>query len=101
MAETDESTGPMAFTASFPPEERFAATAAEIAARLAASCGCAAEAADEVRTAVGAAFGEALTMAAAAAEGIDVTLRTADAAFEADVACGGRALLHCSKARPS
>jgi hypothetical protein len=99
MAEPDESTGPMAFTASFPPEERFAATAGEIAARLAAACGCAAEAADEIRNAVAAAFGEAL--AVAAASGIDVALRTDDGAFEADVACGGRALLHCSKARSS
>jgi hypothetical protein len=101
MAEPDESTGPMAFTASFPPEERFAATAGEIAARLAAACGCGAEAADEIRNAVGAAFGEALALAVAAASGIDVALRTEDGAFEADVACGGRALLHCSKARSS
>jgi hypothetical protein len=99
MAEPDESTGPMAFTASFPAEERFAATAGEIAARLAAACGCAAEAADEIRNAVGAAFGEAL--ANASPSGIDVTLRTDNGSFEADVACGGRALLHCSKTRSS
>ena len=101
MADTDEPAGPMAFAATFPPEARFAATAAEIAARLAAASGCAAEAADEVRIAVGAAFGEALALTAAAASGIDLTLRTGDAAFEADVACGGRALLHRSMARSS
>jgi len=101
MAEPDESTGPMAFAANFPPEARFAPTAAEIAARLAGACGCTAEAADEIRAAVVAAFGAALALAPAAASGIDVTLRTGGAAFEADVACGGRSLLHCSKARSS
>jgi hypothetical protein len=97
MAETAESTGPMAFAASFPPEARFAATAAELAGRLAAACGCAADAAEEIRRAVDRAFGEAL--AAAGASGIDVTLRTDDGAFEAGVACGGRAFLHCSRTR--
>jgi hypothetical protein len=101
MAGTDESTGPVAFSARFPPEDRFAATAAEIAGRLAAACGCAADAADEIRTAVSRAFGEALALEAAGASGIDVTLRADDGGFEADVACGGRALLHCSRTRAS
>jgi hypothetical protein len=91
----------MAFTANFPPEARFAPTAAEIAARLAGACGCAAETADEIRAAVVAAFGAALALAAAATSGIDVTLRAGGSAFEADVACGGHSLLHCSKARTS
>jgi len=99
MTETAESTGPVAFAANFPPEARFAATAAELAGRLAAACGCAPEAAEEVRGAVNRAFGEALAPAAAGGNGIDVTLRTDDGAFEADVACGGRAILHCSKTR--
>jgi hypothetical protein len=97
MTETAESTGPVAFAARFPPEERFAATAAEIAGRLASACGCAADAADEIRGEVSRAFGEAV--AAPGASDIDVTLRTDDGAFEADVACGGRAILHCSKTR--
>jgi hypothetical protein len=97
MPETAESTGPMAFAANFPPEERFAATAAEIAGRLAVACGCAADAAEEIRGAVSRAFGEA--MAAAGSSGIDVTQRTDDGAFEADVASGGRAVLHCSRQR--
>lgn len=101
MSETDESTGPMAFLASFPPDERFAATVGEIACRLAAACGCPAEAADEVRNAVSAAFGEAVPLAAASASDVDLALRTADGAFEAEVACGGRALLRCSKTRSS
>ena len=42
---------------------------------------------------------EALGPAAAGGNGIDVTLRTDDGAFEADVACGGQAILHCSKTR--
>jgi len=97
MTETADSTGPMAFAANFPPEERFVATAAELAARLAVACGCGPEAADDLRGAVGRAFGEAL--ASEADGGVDVTLATDDGAFEADVACGGRAILHCSKTR--
>jgi hypothetical protein len=99
MTETAESTGPVAFAARFPPEARFAATVGELAARLAAACGCAPEAAEEVRGAVRGAFGEALASAAAGGHGIDVTLRTDDGAFEADIACGGRTLLHCSRTR--
>jgi hypothetical protein len=60
MSETAQSIGPVAFAARFPPEERFVATAAEIAARLAAACGCAPEAAEEVRGAVSRAFSEAV-----------------------------------------
>ena len=99
MTETAESTGPMAFAARFPPEARFAATAGELAAKLAASCGCAPEAAEQLRGAVNGAFAEALAPAAAGGHGIDVTLRTDNGAFEADVACGGRTLLHCSQTR--
>jgi hypothetical protein len=99
MIETAESTGPVAFAASFPPEDRFAATAGELAARLAASCGCAPETAEEVRRAVHRAFGEALASAASGGRGIDLTLRTDDGAFEADVACGGQAILHCARTR--
>jgi len=99
MAETAESTGPVAFAARFPPEARFAATAAELAARLAESCGCAPQAAQEIRGAVNRAFGDALASAAAVGSDIDLSLRTDDGAFEADLACGGRAILHCSKNR--
>ena len=101
MSDTAEPIGPVAFAVSFPPEARFAATAGDLAARLASVCGCAPGAAEEVRGAVNRAFGEALASAAAGGSGIDVTLRTDDGAFEADVACGGRAILHCSKTRSS
>ena len=99
MDDTDGTPGPVAFAASFPPEERFAATAAELAARLAAACGCAPEASEEVRGAVGRAFTEVLPSAAAGRHGIEVTLRSDERAFEADVACGGQAVLHCTKTR--
>ena len=97
MAETDEIAGPMAFEARFPPEDRFAATAGEIAARLAVTCGCAPGAAEEVRGEVSRAFAAAL--ASSGGEGLQLTLRAEDGAFAADLACGGRALLHCSKTR--
>jgi hypothetical protein len=99
MAELDDTIGPMAFAASFPPEERFAATAGEIAARLAAACGCASDAVDAVREAVCRTFGEAVAGAESGGHVIDVTVRSDGATFEADLACGGQALLHCAKPR--
>jgi hypothetical protein len=101
MAEPDATTGPLAFAASFPPEERFAATAGELAARLAAACGCTSAAADDVRHEISRTFGEAIAGAASSGAAIDVTVRADGAAFEADLTCGGQALLHCSKPRSS
>ena len=99
MAELDDTIGPIAFAASFPPEQRFAATAGEISARLASACGCAAAAVDAVRDAVSRGFGEAVGGAASGGHAIEVTIRSDGAAFEADLACAGQALLHCSKSR--
>ena len=101
MAETTETTAPLAFAASFPPEERFVATAAELAGRLAASCGCAAEAVEEIRTAVHGAFREALASSGPCGPCIDLTLQAEDGVFNADVASGGAALCHCSRPRTS
>jgi hypothetical protein len=95
MSESDEFSGPVVFEARFPPDSRFAATAGELAARLAAACGCAPHATEEVRGDVSRAFGEALGSAGGA--GLDLTLRADRGAFEAELACDGRALLHCSK----
>lgn len=99
MTETVESTSPLVFTASFPPEERFVATAAEIAARLAASCGCDPAAAGDIRGAVVGAFRQALAETAAGPRGVDLTLRAANGVFDADVAFGGAELCHCSRTR--
>jgi hypothetical protein len=97
MTETADTTGPLAFAASFPPDERFAATAAEIAGRLAVSCGCAAEAAEEIRGAVHSAFRQALASSVPGGAGIDLTLRAEDGVFDADVTFGGADLCHCSR----
>lgn len=99
MTETSEATGPLAFAARFPPEARFVATAAELAARLAAASGCAAAAAEDIRGTVQTAFQEALASASAPDAGIDLTLRAGDGVFEAELASGGAALCHCSKPR--
>ena len=99
MTESDEFSGPVVFEARFPPEARFAATAAGLAARLAAACGCAPRASEDVRDEVSRAFGEA--QASAGGAGIDLTLRADRGAFEAELACGGRAFLHCSKTAPA
>ena len=97
MFETSETLAPLAFAASFPPEARFVATAAEIAGRLAASCGCSAEAAEEIRGAVHGAFLEVLAASAPGGACIDLTLLANDGVFDADVASGGAALCHCSR----
>lgn len=101
MAESTETTAPLAFAASFPPEERFVATAADLAGRLAASSGCAAGAVEEVRAAVLAAFGVALASAGPCGPCIDLTLHAEDGVFNADVASGGAAICHCSRPRTS
>ncbi len=101
MTETSDATGPLAFAARFPPEERFAATAAELSARLAAASGCALGAAEEIRSAVLTAFQNALASAPAIDAGIDLTLRAGDGVFDAHLASGGASLCQCSKPRTS
>lgn len=99
MTDTPESAGPLGFAANFPPDERFAATAGELGARLAAASGCAPDAADAIRDAVDAAFRIAVAAAGAGGSGVDVMFRTTGGAFDADVARGHDAFLHCSKPR--
>jgi hypothetical protein len=99
MTDPETATGPLAFAASFPPEERFAATAAEIAARLAAGAGCVSSATEEIRGAVVTAFRGALAAAGRNGLTIDLALRTTDGAFDADLTCGRAAVLHCSRPR--
>jgi hypothetical protein len=99
MVEPSASAGPLALAASFPPEPRFAATAAEIAARLAMTSGCSLEAAEEIRGAVDRAFRSALASPGAGEPGIDVAFKTTDGFFDADVASGGAAFCHCSRPR--
>jgi hypothetical protein len=99
MAETDTAAGPLAFAATFPPEERFAATAAELAARLAVSAGCSPAAAEELRAAVDGAFRRVLASSRDARAAIDLTLKTADGVFDADLAAGGVGVFHCSRPR--
>ena len=98
MTDIAPSTGPLAFAASFPPEERFASTAGELAGRLAASAGCAEQAAGEIRGAVDAAFRQALADGGADGPDIELTLRTSDGTFDAALASGAVRVLHCSRA---
>ncbi len=94
MTETSDATGPLAFAASFPPEERFAATAAELAARLAG----------RVRLRGGRGRGNPGRRAdgvpggprgGRGADGAASTSRCgpADGVFDADLACGRRGAL--------
>ena len=99
MAETDPEPGPLAFAASFPPEEQYASTAADLAARLAASAGCVAQAAGEIRAAVAAAFREAVATSRSDGAPVELALRASDAAFSADVTRGGSSVLHWTRTR--
>ena len=99
MAETDGAPGPLAFAASFPPEERFASTAAELAARLAGSAGCVSEAAGEIRAAVAAAFRQAIANARPDGPAVELALRASDSSFSADVTCDGSSVLHWTRTR--
>ncbi len=99
MADPEGAPGPLAFAASFPPDERFASTAAELAARLAGSAGCVAHAAGEVRAAVEAAFRQAVADAQPDRPAIEIALTASDASFTADVTCGGSSVLHWTRKR--
>jgi hypothetical protein len=99
MVDTDSTPGPLAFAASFPPEERFAVTAAELAAKLAGSAGCVAQAAGEIRAAVESAFRRALSNVRPQGGTIDLDLRASDASFSADVTYDGASVLHWTRTR--
>jgi hypothetical protein len=101
MSDMDNPGGPLAFAASFPPDERYVPTAADLAARLASAAGCGEASAEEVRLEVGGAFRVALAGERPAGLSIDVSFRTFAASFEAELACGGERLLHCRRARSS
>jgi hypothetical protein len=97
MVETDRPVGPLAFSASFPAEERFASTAASLAARLAGSSGCADAEATAIRADVEAAFRAGLARGTAEDSTIELSLRASESSFDADVTCGRVALLHCTR----
>jgi len=99
MVEPDDSHGPLAFSARFPREEPFAATAAELASRLAGTAGCVSGAAGEVRAAVEEAFRRALAMARPEDETVDLALRASDDEFSAVVTCGSSCVLHWTRSR--
>jgi hypothetical protein len=99
MTDTDTPGGPLALAASFPPDERYVPTAADLAAKLAAAAGCGEASAEEVRLEVDGAFRLALAGERPAGLSIDVSFRTSAASFEAELTCGSERLLHCRRAR--
>ena len=99
MTDLEKPSGPLAFAARFPPDERYVPTAADLAARLAAAAGCGEAAAEDVRLAVDGAFRVALAGDRAEALSIEVSFRTSGASFDADLTCGGERLLHCTRPR--
>jgi hypothetical protein len=101
MIDTETPSGPLAFAASFPPDERYVPMAADLAARLAASAGCGEAAAGDFRLAVAGAFRVALAGERPDDARIGVSLRTSHASFDVDLTCGRETLLHCSRPRPA
>jgi len=99
MTDTEKTSGPLAFDASFPPDERFVSTAADLAAKLATAAGCSEGVAEDVRLAVDAAFRLALSGDRPDGLDIELSLRTSGASLDADVTCGGETLLRCSHPR--
>jgi hypothetical protein len=101
MTDSEQPGGPLTFAASFPPDERYAPMAADLAVKLAASAGCGEAAAEEFRLAVDEAFRQTLGGAQPDGPRIELSLRTSDASFDADLTCGGTSVLHCSRPRPA
>ena len=99
MTDMEKRGGPLALAASFPPDERYAPTAADLAARLAAAAGCGEAAAEDIRLAVDGAFRVALAGDRPDELSIEVSCRTSHAFFDADLSCGSERLLHCSRPR--
>ena len=99
MTAMEKPGGPLAFAASFPPDARYAPTAADLAARLAAAAGCSEAGAEDVRLAVDGAFRVALSGDRPDGLSIEVSIQTSHAFFDADLSCGGERLLHCSRPR--
>jgi hypothetical protein len=97
MTSAETPGGPLAFAASFPPDERYVPTAADLAARLAAGAGCGEAAAEEIRLAVAGAFRLALAVGRPDGLAIEVSFRTSGASFDADLTRGTETLLHCSR----
>jgi hypothetical protein len=96
----DKSPGPFVFAASFPLDTRFAATLAELAARLALSTGCTEAVSQSIRDAVGAVVDQALADdGGSPGRTITLALETRDAAFATDVTSGDRSLLHVTHPR--
>ena len=99
MSDMDNSSGPLAIAASFPPDEQYVPAAAELAAKLAAAAGCGEASAQEVRVAVEGAFRLALAGERPAGPAIEVSFHTSGASFDAELTCGSERLLHCRQAR--
>jgi anti-sigma regulatory factor (Ser/Thr protein kinase) len=99
MTDMENPGGPLAFAASFPPDERYAPTAADLAARLAAAAGCGEAAAEDFRLVVDEAFRAVLAGDRPVQLSIDVSFRASAASFDADLSCGSERLLHCSRPR--
>ncbi len=100
MSETGADTI-LCFSASFPRDGQYAATAGDLAARMAQAIGFSEAEARDIATAIGAAFGEAIAGAPhQAASPIEVSLCTCATSFDASVTCGQTPIAGLSRPRP-
>ncbi|MCX6549997.1 MAG: hypothetical protein NTY02_03130 [Acidobacteria bacterium] len=101
MPDQDQPTGPLSCAVSFPPDERFAPTAGDLAAKLASTCGCGEAAVQDVRETVRAAFSRVALGAGARGGAVDIACQVTDAALDVVVSCGTETLLHLTHLRPA
>jgi hypothetical protein len=98
MAEHEPSTGPIDFSASFPPDARYASMAADLASKLAQTGGCGEQVSGELHERVAAAFERGA--GGAADRAVELVLRLTSASLETVVISGGETLLRLTHSRP-
>jgi hypothetical protein len=94
MADSDQSTSPLQFTASFPCDRRFSPAVADLFVKVALALGYSEAEANTFGRMIDDAFEQAAANGTNHGEvQVDVTLRAAGEAIEASVRCAQRALL--------
>jgi len=98
MADSDQSSVPLHFFASFPCDQRFAPAVADLFVRVAQALGYSTAEAKEFGRVIDEAFGQAAANGTTSGDvEVDVTLRAAGEAIDARVRCAGRSLLELTR----
>ena len=98
MADNDQSSVPLQFSASFPCDRRFSPAVADLFVKVAQALGYSDAEAREFGQLIDDAFGQASMNGTSHGEvQVDVTLRAAGGAIDASVRCGQRSLLELTR----